>query len=391
MSSTVLTGLSRLAADPPSNLRGAALGLLANPAAVGPDLTPAWRMVEGALPRGVKALFGPQHGFFAEKQDNMVESDHAVHPGLGAPIYSLYGETRRPTPEMLSGLDALLVDLVDVGCRVYTFFSTLVACLEECAAAGVEVVVLDRPNPIGRLSEGPVLPPELMSFVGAHAIPLSHGLTLGELARLVVAESNLNVALRVIECAGWEGGGFATTGLPWVMPSPNMPTPDTARVYPGQVLLEGTTLSEGRGTTRPFEIFGAPGLEPEAVLSVLEPGGLAGAILRPLNFEPTFHKFAGQVCGGFQIHVADPARYRPVRATLALLGAINRAQPGLWGLRPPPYEYEHQRRPLDLLLGDAGAVDMLVNGATAADLEARWQGDLAAWQARREGALLYPA
>lgn len=391
MSSKVVTGLSRLCDAPPSNLRGAALGLLANPAAVGPDLTPAWRMVQGALPGGIKALFGPQHGFFAEKQDNMVESDHAVHPQLGAPIYSLYGETRRPTSEMLSGLDALLVDLVDVGCRVYTFFSTLVACLEECAGAGVEVVVLDRPNPIGRLSEGPVLPPELMSFVGAHAIPLSHGLTLGELARLVKAERNLDVALRVIECAGWDGGDFAGTDLPWVMPSPNMPTLDTARVYPGQVLLEGATLSEGRGTTRPFEIFGMPGLEPEAALAVLEPGALAGAILRPLNFQPTFHKFAGQVCGGFQIHLTDPARYRPLRATLALLGAVNRAQPGLWGLRPPPYEYEHERRPLDLLLGDAEAVDMLLAGATAEELEARWQGDLAAWQQRRGGALLYPA
>lgn len=391
MSSKVATGLSRLCDAPPANLKGAALGLLANPAAAGPDLTFAWQMVEQALPGNIKALFGPQHGFFAEKQDNMVESDHAVHPVLGAPIYSLYGQTRRPTPEMLSGLDALLVDLVDVGCRVYTFFSTLVACLEECAAAGVEVVVLDRPNPIGRRAEGPVLVPELMSFVGAHAIPLSHGLTLGELARLVVAERNLNVALRVIACKGWDGGDFAGTGLPWVMPSPNMPTLDTARVYPGQVLLEGTTLSEGRGTTRPFEIFGAPGLEPEAVMAALEPEALTGAILRPLNFEPTFHKFTGQVCGGFQIHVTDPSTYRPVRATLALLGAINRAQPGLWGLRPPPYEYEHDRRPLDLLLGDAEAVDMLVDGAKAADLEARWQEDLAEWRRRREGALLYPA
>lgn len=391
MSSKVVTGLTNLTADPPPNLRGAALGLLANPAAVGPDLTPAWRMVERVYPRGIKALFGPQHGFFAEKQDNMVESDHAVHPGLGAPIYSLYGETRRPTPEMLTGLDALLVDLVDVGCRVYTFFSTLVACLEECATAGVTVVVLDRPNPIGRRSEGPVLPPELMSFVGAHAIPLSHGLTLGELARLVVDERGLDVALEVIPCTGWQGGDFATTGLPWVMPSPNMPTLDTARVYPGQVLLEGATLSEGRGATRPFEIFGAPGLEPQAVLAALEPGAMDGAILRPLNFEPTFHKFAGQICGGFQIHVADPTLYRPVRATLALLGAVNRAQPGLWGLRPPPYEYEHERRPLDLLLGDASAVDLLLAGATAEELEARWSADLADWLERRAGALLYPA
>ncbi|MCB2193063.1 MAG: DUF1343 domain-containing protein [Deltaproteobacteria bacterium] len=391
MSSKVVTGLSRLCHGEFGQFKGASLGLLANPAAVGPDLTPAWRMIQQALPGSIKALFGPQHGFFAEKQDNMVESGHGTHPELGVPIYSLYGETRRPTPMMLSGLDALLVDLVDVGCRVYTFFSTLVACLEECAEAGVEVVVLDRPNPIGRRTEGPVLPPELMSFVGAHAIPLSHGLTLGELAKLVVGERNLNVALTVIPCQGWDGGDFAFTGLPWVMPSPNMPTLETARVYPGQVLLEGTTLSEGRGTTRPFEIFGAPGLEPEVVAEALEPGALDGAILRPLNFEPTFHRFAGQVCGGFQIHVTDSATYHPLRASLALLGAINRAQPGLWGLRPPPYEYEHERRPLDLLLGDAQAVDMLVAGAKAAELEARWEDDLAVWHQRRQSNLLYPA
>jgi uncharacterized protein YbbC (DUF1343 family) len=391
MSHHIATGLMRLAAEPPPRLKGAALGLLCNPAAVTPDLTPAWRTLARACPSGLRALFGPQHGFFAEKQDNMIESAHASHPGLGVPIYSLYGDTRRPAPEMLAGLDVLLVDLVDVGCRVYTFFSTLVACLEECAAAGVAVMVLDRPNPLGRGAEGPVLPPELMSFVGAHPIPLRHGLSLGELARLVVAERGLEVELEVLACAGWNGEDFAATGLPWVMPSPNMPTLDTARVYPGQVLLEGATLSEGRGTTRPFEIFGAPGLDPEAVAGQVEPGALAGATLRPLQFEPTFHKFAGQVCGGFQIHVHDPAAYRPLRATLAILGAVNRAQPGLWSLRPPPYEYETKRRPLDLLLGDAGAVDRLVAGATAAELEARWAEGLQRWHERVAPVLLYPA
>ncbi|MCF8032455.1 MAG: DUF1343 domain-containing protein [Desulfarculaceae bacterium] len=391
MSQPVATGLMRLADDPPAFLRGSRLGLLCNPAAVLPDFTPAWQVAARVLPGRLEALFGPQHGFFAERQDNMVESEHAVHPVLGAPIYSLYGRTRRPTPEMLAGLDWLLVDLVDVGCRVYTFFSTMVACLEECAAAGVGLMVLDRPNPIGRGAEGPLLPPELMSFVGAHAIPLKHGLTLGELARLVALERNLGVELEVIACQGWDGGDFATTGLPWVMPSPNLPCLDGARVYPGQVLLEGTSLSEGRGTTRPFEIFGAPGLDPETVLDALEPGALDGAILRPLFFEPTFHKFSGQVCGGFQIHLDDPAAYQPLRASLALLGAMNRAQPGLWSLREPPYEYEHERRPLDLLLGDAQAVDLLLKGATAAELEARWQGDLSAWEDRTAPVLLYPA
>lgn len=387
----VSTGLMQLAARPPRRLKGARLGLLCHPAAVTPELTPAWRAMATALPHGLKTLFGPQHGFLGDKQDNMVESAHATHPGLGVPIYSLYGDTRRPSPEMLTGLDVLLVDLVDVGCRVYTFFSTLVACLEECAAAGVALWVLDRPNPLGRGSEGPILGPGLGSFVGAHPIPLRHGLTLGELARLVKAERGLSLELEVVACQGWQGGDYATTRLPWVMPSPNLPFLDSARVYPGQVLVEGTTLSEGRGTTRPFEICGAPGIDPEAVAAEVEPAALAGAVLRPLFFEPTFHKFVGQTCGGWQIHLTQPRRYRPVRATCALLAAISRARPGLWGLRPPPYEYETERRPLDLLLGDPEAVEMLLAGAAVAELEARWQAGLKEWEERIKGALLYPA
>lgn len=385
----VNTGLMRLAAQAPGRLQGARLGLLCNPAAVSADLTPAWQAVARALPGGLKALFGPQHGFLADKQDNMIESAHAVHPELGVPVYSLYGEARRPTPEMLADIDVLLVDMVDLGCRVYTFFSTLVACLEECAAAGKALWVLDRPNPIGRGEEGPILPPELFSFVGAHAIPLRHGLSLGELARLVVAERGLDVEMEVIACQGWDGGGFRASGLPWVMPSPNMPSLATAQVYPGQVLLEGASLSEGRGTTRPFEVFGAPGLETDAVAAEVEPEALAGCLLRPLHFEPTFHKYAGQTCGGFQIHVSDPAAFRPVRLTCALLAAISRAQPGLWSLRQPPYEYEHERRPLDLLLGDAAGVDLLLAGAPLAEIEGRWQGGLEEWRERVRGVLLY--
>ncbi|MCB2188230.1 MAG: DUF1343 domain-containing protein [Deltaproteobacteria bacterium] len=388
--SRTATGLAEFAAEPPRELQRARLGLLCNPAACLPDLTPAPEAVARALPGRLAVLFGPQHGFFADKQDNMIESGHGRHPRLGLPVYSLYGETRRPLPEMLAGVDVLLVDLVDVGTRVYTFFSTLVACLEECARAGRAVWVLDRPNPLGRGAEGPVLPPELESFVGAHPIPLKHGLTLGELARLVAAERGLGGEIRVIPAAGWQGQGFEHTGLPWIMPSPNMPTLDTALVYPGQVLLEGATLSEGRGTTRPFEIWGAPGLDPWAVAEALEPGDLTGAALRPLFFEPTFHKYAGQLCGGFQIHVHDPRAFAPVRTTCALLAAVSRVHPGLWGLRPPPYEYELERRPLDLLLGDPVAVDGLLAGESAARLATAWQPGLAAWAARTAPFLLYP-
>jgi len=378
----VVTGLARLAARPPATLAHANLGLLCNPASVLADLTPAPEAVARALPGRLKAIFGPQHGFFADKQDNMVETAHALHPRLGLPVWSLYGDTRRPGPEMLAGLDVLLVDLIDVGCRVYTFFTTLVACLEECARAGVAVWVLDRPNPIGRGEEGPILPPELMSFVGPHPMPLRHGLTLGELARLVAAERGLDLELQVIAAQGWEGGDFATTGLPWVLPSPNLPTLDSARVYPGQVLLEGTTLSEGRGTTRPFEISGAPGIDPWAVAEAVEEYALAGCQLRPLFFEPTFHKHAGLACGGWQIHVGDPAVFRPLRLTCALLSAINRVHPGLWDFRPPPYEYERLRRPLDLLLGDPAAANRLQKGEFFAAIEPEWVPGLASWRER---------
>lgn len=387
----VIPGLSALCQDPPRGLKGAALGLLCNPASLLPDLTPAPQAIGAALPGALQALFGPQHGIFAEKQDNMVESGHLVHPGLGIKAYSLYGEDRRPQPEWFAGLDALLVDLVDVGCRVYTFFTTVTYCLEAAAGTGTAVWILDRPNPLGRGAEGPILPPELFSFVGPFAMPLRHGLSLGELCRMYLAENKLDLELKVIPASGWEGGAYALTGLPWVMPSPNLPTLDSCRVYPGQVLIEGTTLSEGRGTTRPFELCGAPGLDPWRVAELVEPDALAGARLRPLFFEPTFHKYSGQLCGGFQIHVSDPARYRPVRASLALLGAINRAHPGLWELRPPPYEYEYERQPLDLLLGDPAAARALQKGAPAAELEPAWGPGLDDWQRRSEPHLLYPA
>jgi len=379
-----------LCANPPAGLKGARLGLLCNPASLTAGLTPAWEAARQAFPGALKALFSPQHGFFAEKQDNMVESAHGTHPLLSIPIYSLYGDTRRPAREMLADIDVLLVDLIDVGCRVYTFFSTVKACLEEAAAVGVEVWILDRPNPLGRGEEGPILPSELFSFVGPHAMPLRHGLSLGELCLLVKAEDRLDLRLEVIPAAGWQGNDLAATGLTWVMPSPNLPFLDSARVYPGQVLLEGTTLSEGRGTTRPFEIFGAPGLDPWAVAAEVERPALAGAILRPLFFEPTFHKFAQKACGGFQLHVVEAAAFKPVRASLAILSAIARAHPGLWSLRPPPYEYEYERRPLDLLLGDPGAVDALLKGAPALELEQAWQEGLASWRRRVEPYLLYP-
>ena len=385
----VTSGLEHLCTQPPRRLKGARLGLLCNQASLLSDLTTAPEALARAYPGQLAALFSPQHGFFAEKQDNMVESDHEVHVRLGIPVYSLYSTTRRPSPEMLAGLDVLLVDLVDVGCRVYTFFTTVLYCLEEAAAAGVEVWILDRPNPLGRGREGPILPRELMSFVGPHPMPLRHGLSLGELCRLVRAERGLDVELTVVPCPGWQGQPLEQTTLGWIMPSPNLPTLDSARVYPGQVLLEGTTLSEGRGTTRPFEIFGAPGLDPWAVARQVEKHALAGCRLRPLRFMPTFNKHAGRICGGFQIHVTDPARYRPVRASLALLSAVNRAHPDLWRPTEPPYEYEYERRPLDLLLGDPRAADLVAAGEPVAEILAGWEPGLEEWDRRTGDHLIY--
>ena len=387
-----LSGLDVLRLKPEPIFSHARLGLLSNPAGCALDYTSTPLVLEQLFPGQLKVILGPQHGFFADKQDNMVESDHGHHPQLHIPIYSLYGLTRRPTPDMLQGVDILLVDLLDVGCRVYTFFSTLLACLEVAADLGMAVCILDRPNPLGRGEEGPILPPELFSFVGPYAMPLRHGLSLGELARLVVREQKLDLSLTVIPVQGWCGQTWPHTGLPWIMPSPNLPAFDSAQVYPGQVLLEGTSLSEGRGTTRPFELFGAPGLRPELVLAELkkETSALPGVFLRPVYYEPTFHKYAGETCGGFQLHVVDAEAFRPLQTTLAILGAINRAQPGLWSLRQPPYEYEYERRPLDLLLGDTAAVDKLLAGALSQDLQYRWARGLKQWQERYQNDLLYP-
>ncbi|MDR1397481.1 MAG: DUF1343 domain-containing protein [Desulfarculales bacterium] len=385
-------GLEIFCSLPGSSVPGR-LGLLCNPAAVDRKLNFALDLIRAAFPGRLKAVFGPQHGFFAEKQDNMIESEDSLHPLYRLPVYSLYGARRRPEPYMLQDLDALLVDLPDVGCRVYTFFTTLLACMEEAARRGVAIWVLDRPNPLGRGREdGPVLDPEWFSFVGPYRLPLVHSLSLGELAALAAREQKLNLDLRIIKASAWQGGDFPSTGLPWVMPSPNLPTFDSVLVYPGQVLLEGTTLSEGRGTTRPFEIFGMPGLDAPGLADELarhEPSALEGAVLRPLCFEPAFNKYQGQVCGGLQIHVRDRRQYRPLRLTLAILGALSRRQPGLWELRPPPYEYEYEKRPLDLLLGDREAADMLREGAFSSELGQRWQPGLDLWRERQKDILLY--
>ena len=386
----MLTGLGNLVANPRRDLLGSPLGLIVHPASVTADLIPS---VDALRKAGcdIAALFGPQHGARGEKQDNMVESEPFIDPQTGVPAHSLYGEVRRPTPEMLDGLDALIFDLQDVGVRVYTFIWTMTLAMEACRDAGLRFVVLDRPNPIGgTLREGPVLQPGFESFVGLHPIPLRHGLTVGEMARLANAHFGIGCELDVVPCEGWERGTwFDGTGLPFVPSSPNLPTLDSCTVYPGMVLLEGTNLSEGRGTTRPFEVFGAPFLEAHAVAEKLQNQGLPGVQFRACHFEPTFQKHAGARCGGAQIHVTDRATFEPVRTAVTILQQAKALAPADFSWRDPPFEYETVKKPIDILWGSDALREGIDAGITADALLAGVGDEMRAFEELVEQYLLY--
>ena len=386
----VMSGLDVLVSGTGPDLRGERLGLILHPASVTADLRfSADALLDAGLQLDV--LFGPQHGARGEKQDNMIESDHYTDPVTGLRVHSLYSEVRKPTPEMLDGLDAVLFDLQDVGVRVYTFVWTMALAMEACAEAGVRFVVLDRPNPIGGLvREGRVLREEYASFVGLHPIPLRHGLTAGELARWLVRVRGIDVDLTVVPCTGWRRWmSWDDTGLPWVMPSPNLPTPTSCDVYPGMVLIEGTLLSEGRGTTRPFELFGAPWLDPHALAEQVGRGLGDGLALRPCHFEPTFQKHQGEVCGGAQLHVTDRDRLRSVRAAVALLAACRAVGPDPFPWRPPPYEYEERLMPIDILWGDDGLRTGIDAGAGPDEILDGVDAELTRFSAEVEPDLLY--
>ena len=388
----MIPGLEVFLQTAPSWAFTARLGLLSHAPAITRDFISAREAIARRCPGQLRLLFAPQHGMLGEKQDNMIPSADFVDPALNLPVVSLYGPRLAPPPEALQEVDVLLVDLVDVGARVYTFATTVAYVMAVAARLGVKVVILDRPNPIGGLQvEGNLLTPEWASFVGPYPLPMRHGFTLGELCRYYNATQSLGCQLEVIPCQGWRRGQyFDATGLPWVLPSPNLPTLEGAIVYPGQVLLEGTNLSEGRGATRPFELFGAPFLEPRRILAELGPCPLPGVILREAWFEPTFHKWAGELCHGFQLHVTDRPIFKPYFTTLALLGAIRRLYPEQFAWRQPPYEYETVRLPIDLLTGDVGIREGLDAGADVRDLEAAWQEELAEFMAARREFLLYP-
>jgi uncharacterized protein YbbC (DUF1343 family) len=372
-------------------LEGLRVGLVSNPASVDANLDHAADLVFRAPGVTLAALFGPQHGFRADLQDNMIESPHASDALRRVPVYSLYSETREPTAEMLQGLDVLVIDLQDVGARIYTFVYTMAHCLRAAARHGVPVIVCDRPNPIGGTAvEGPMLEPGFESFVGLFPVPMRHGMTIGELAVLFNTHFGIGADLRVIDMEGWSREMyFDATGLPWVIPSPNMPTLDTAIVYPGAVLFEGTQLSEGRGTTRPFEFLGAPWIDAERAAGALNALGLAGVRFRPVIFEPTFHKFVRESCGGCQIHVTDRRRFASVLAGVAVMAQFHRANPARFAWREPPYEYEHDKIPIDILAGSPALRHQIESGADAREIAASWSPAVAAFDAPRRACLRY--
>jgi uncharacterized protein YbbC (DUF1343 family) len=351
----VLLPLDHLDEIWPEKFRGARVGALLHPASVSSGLEHASKILERGDGKQwrLRAFFGPQHGYLGQTQDNMIEWQGYEHPRLGIPVHSLYGEHREPTPEMLENLDVFLIDLQDVGARYYTFIWTMFLCLRACEERGLPVVVLDRPNPInGLTTEGPVLNPAYRSFVGLHPLPVRHGKTIGEVAKLFCEEVFPRCRLTVLPMKGWEREmWFDETGLPWVMPSPNMPTLDTAAVYPGMCLLEGTNISEGRGTTRPFELFGAPFIDAETLTQQLNQLQLPGAYFRAAWFQPAFQKFAGEICGGAHLHVADRDRFRPFQTGLEIIRTLRRLYPESFAWKQPPYEYEFERLPIEILLG----------------------------------------
>jgi uncharacterized protein YbbC (DUF1343 family) len=385
-------GIEQLLSSPPQWLLGCRLGLLCNQASTDSKLRHSRDLINKTFPGQLTCLFSPQHGFFSEKQDNMIESGHALDSLTGLPMYSLYSRERRPTKEMFDLFDVLVIDLFDVGTRVYTFLYTMAYCLEAAAEFNKKVLVLDRPNPVGgQFVEGNIIQQDCYSFVGLYPIPMRHGLTFGELALLLNKHFNIGADLAILPMQGWlRSMLYGDTELPWVFPSPNMPSPATALVYPGQVIWEGTNISEGRGTCLPFELFGAPFFEYDQILrKAKNSADLPGCFLRPLIFEPTSNKWAGQACSGFQIHITDQATFRPYRTSLALLQAVMLLYPEAFQYKKPPYEYEHERLPMDLIIGDRQIRQALEQGESIMDMEKSWQDDLDDFDKLRQEVFLY--
>ncbi len=386
----VTIGLENLKHRFASELKDRRLGLLANPASVDFQFCHAVQVIQDLFPGRLTTLFSPQHGFYAEKQDNMIESPHTRDPELGIPIYSLYSHTRIPTTQMFDNLDTLIVDIQDVGTRVYTFIYTISYCMEVAARTGKSVIILDRPNPIGGTRvEGNVLKPEYASFVGRFPIPMRHGMTVGEICRYFNQAFQIGCDLTVVPMSGWKRNMYwHDTGRTWILPSPNLPTPLSCMVYPGQVIFEGTNISEGRGTTLPFECFGAPFMDTVSMAPILNME-VPGTCFRPMCFQPTSGKWQGQVCKGFQIHVTDPDEFDPYAASLLALQLIIKCHPDDFEFKPPPYEYEYERLPMDLILGDAAIRTDLCAMAEIQEIKDRWQPELETFITESQASYLY--
>jgi uncharacterized protein YbbC (DUF1343 family) len=392
----IALGTDRLLAS--GRLDGHRIGVVCNPASIDGHLRHiADRLVtsgsNGSRAKGpvLRAIFGPQHGFRSDVQENMIETGHARDALRRVPVYSLYSETREPTTEMLADIDLLVVDLQDVGTRIYTYIYTMANCLVAAKKHGIKVIVCDRPNPIGGdLVEGPMLVPGFESFVGLYPLPMRHGMTIGELARLFNDTFGIGAELEVVAMEGWTRDMyFDATAIPFVLPSPNIPTLDSCIVYPGTVLFEGTNVSEGRGTTKPFELLGAPWVDAERFADGLNALGMPGAHFRPSVIEPTFHKHAKVSCGGCQIHVLDRRTFRPVEAGVALLAAFRAADPDRFLWRDPPYEYEHTLLPIDILAGSSELREQIEGGVPAREIARSWTDSVAAFMKTRERFLLY--
>jgi uncharacterized protein YbbC (DUF1343 family) len=386
----VKTGLDVLFERRKKLLAGKKIALSVNPSSIRSDFRfivdafldeKSWQLV---------ALFGPEHGIRGEMQDQEL-CNTFQDPRTGLPVHSLYGRHLKPEPEMLQGIDAIIFDMQDVGSRYYTFIYTLSYIMEACHENGADVVVLDRPNPInGEHTEGPILERGFESFVGRYPIPIRHGMTMGELALLFNQEFRVNCNLEVIPMEGWRRSAyFEDTGLPWVLPSPNMPTVDAAIVYPGMCLFEATNVSEGRGTTRPFEIFGAPWIEPDSFCRFMEAFQLKGVHFRPLFFRPTSNKFQKEVCGGAQMHVTDRRSFQPVRAAICILSVLLKEYPDSFRWKDPPYEFVEDKLPIDILFGNSWIREELEKGAHPDDLEQRWSDPLQDFLRKRATYLLY--
>jgi len=374
-----------------SPVLGQKIGLLVHPASVTLNLIHAVKIFKERLGEGLVCLLSPQHGLYGETQDNMIEGEDFIEPCYGLSVFSLYSRTRKPDKRILHSIDTLIIDLQDVGARYYTFIWTMALCLEACAEHDTEILILDRPNPLGGDKvEGNIPSKDFLSFVGLYPLPPRYGLTIGELAHFLNTEFKINAALTVAWMEGWKRKmKYGDTSLPWIAPSPNMPRIETALVYPGMCLLEGTNISEGRGTTLPFEMFGAPFIHPWELVRELNFYTLPGVAFRPCYFQPTFHKFQGELCGGAQLHVTDRYGFKPYLTGIAILRAIRNLYPDHLAWKSPPYEYEYEKLPIDILCGTDSIRKQIDQQISLKKIEGGWRAGLEEFLGIRQNYLHY--